>query len=78
MLSPQEDCDVLILVLMDNQNTCMRTATMKMSSVLILVLMDNQNTPTSLCLHLEAVLILVLMDNQNTKTGSGRMTRFLS
>ena len=63
---------VLILVLMDNQNTSIHILLKRgRYIVLILVLMDNQNTLRhDQPLRLYGVLILVLMDNQNTSTVS--------
>ena len=62
-------CKVLILVLMDNQNTSYTLEGCDSNGVLILVLMDNQNTIDyhSFPFQKTAVLILVLMDNQNTE-----------
>ena len=59
---------VLILVLMDNQNTSFAAIAVNAQRVLILVLMDNQNTLLSIITTMAttSVLILVLMDNQNT------------
>ena len=58
---------VLILVLMDNQNTQLVMLKEPLALVLILVLMDNQNTDNDGSHHrYGCVLILVLMDNQNT------------
>ena len=57
---------VLILVLMDNQNTLRRVAYYAKRQVLILVLMDNKIQRENRIAASEAVLILVLMDNQNT------------
>ena len=61
--------DVLILVLMDNQNTSWNKNEAERIHVLILVLMDNQNTVTinASAQGVFEVLILVLMDNQNTR-----------
>ena len=54
-------------VLMDNENTVVKSLDLNWNEVLILVLMDNVNTdvPKNVkeCLF---VLILVLMDNVNT------------
>ena len=60
---------VLILVLMDNQNTLRYLQNGNRLDVLILVLMDNQNTGEANVYNIteNGVLILVLMDNQNTK-----------
>ena len=68
METKAQDFDVLILVLMDNQNTENLCNGLGRNSVLILVLMDNQNTGNRARNRAQRprVLILVLMDNQNT------------
>ena len=67
-MATQVSDTVLILVLMDNQNTSTLNASAQgVFEVLILVLMDNQNTLfPEFFWFMKSVLILVLMDNQNT------------